>query len=63
MKRLWMLGAFLLVACGVVVVAPMIGSKLTPLSAVLHPDMANIDSQVFWMTELPVIFAELPVPI
>ncbi len=57
MRRIWMLAAFLLVACGIVVAAPMVGSKLTPLSAILHPDMNNIDSQVFWMIRLPRVLA------
>lgn len=47
-----------MVACGVIIAAPMIGPKLTPLSAILHPDVqGNIDSQVFWMIRLPRVLA------
>jgi iron complex transport system permease protein len=50
-KVFWILLGVITVAS--LVLSPLVGIKMTSLSAVLSPDPANVESQIFWSLRLP----------
>ncbi len=50
-KIFWILLATVTAAS--LVLSPLVGIKMTSLSAVLTPDSANVESQIFWSLRLP----------
>lgn len=53
MKKIWLLLGFAILAAGCLIIAPLIGSKITSISSVLHPNSSDIESSIFWSMRLP----------
>lgn len=53
MKRYWLLLGFGALALVCLLAAPFIGTKITTIGAVLHPDVNDVESSIFWSLRVP----------
>lgn len=53
MKRRWVVAYFGLLSAVCLLVAPLVGSKITGIGAVIHPNPSDIESSIFWSLRLP----------
>lgn len=53
MKKFWILIVFGLLAVLCLVATPLIGTKFTAINSVIHPNMNDVESSIFWSLRLP----------
>ncbi|MEN6355540.1 MAG: iron chelate uptake ABC transporter family permease subunit [Armatimonadota bacterium] len=53
MKRVSILIFFAVLAAACLVIMPLVGTMVTGISAVIHPDPSDIESSIFWSLRLP----------
>lgn len=53
MNKFRLLISFGVLSCLCLLIAPLVGSKITAISAVIHPNAADVESSIFWSLRLP----------
>lgn len=53
MRKIWLLTGFGMFVVACLTIAPLIGTKITSISSVLHPSSSDIESSIFWLLRLP----------